>query len=200
MSNSRRSPLPLTVLLTGLSLTSILQLPQTAHSQQDYEELIITETNSDQKLDQKNTGSGSSVTTLIVVRMLSDSHLFEQISCSIEEEIPPTEVTAIKPVVTQREVEIPVVPSGTTSGEAQYNADEVVTGGGYEISELRSSGTRGTGGSLPPSVFIRTTFKEFAENNAWHIEVNPNLTGNVRVYAECLKLCTCINYLKSTLF
>jgi DNA-binding beta-propeller fold protein YncE len=42
----------LTVLLTGLSLTSILQLPQMAYSQQDYEELIITEANSDQKLIQ----------------------------------------------------------------------------------------------------------------------------------------------------
>ena len=49
MSNSRRSLLPLTVLLIGLSLTSILQLPQTFYSQQDYEELIITEANSDQK-------------------------------------------------------------------------------------------------------------------------------------------------------
>ena len=49
MSNSRRSLLPLTVLLIALSLTSILQLPQTAYSQQDYEELIITEANSDQK-------------------------------------------------------------------------------------------------------------------------------------------------------
>ena len=48
------------MLLTGLSLTSILQLPQAAHSQQDYEELIITETNNNQKLDQKNSGSGSS--------------------------------------------------------------------------------------------------------------------------------------------
>jgi DNA-binding beta-propeller fold protein YncE len=46
------SLLPLTVLLTGLSLTSILQLPQTTYSQQDYEELIITEANSDQKLIQ----------------------------------------------------------------------------------------------------------------------------------------------------
>jgi hypothetical protein len=52
MSYSRRSLLPLTVLLAGLSLTSILQLPQTAYSQQDYEELIIPEADSDQKLIQ----------------------------------------------------------------------------------------------------------------------------------------------------
>jgi hypothetical protein len=60
MSYSRRSLLPLTVLLIGLSLTSILQLPQAVHSQQDYEELIITGTNNDQKLNQKNIGSGTS--------------------------------------------------------------------------------------------------------------------------------------------
>jgi hypothetical protein len=41
------------VLLTGLSLTSILQLSQTAHSQQDYEELIITGTGSEQELEQQ---------------------------------------------------------------------------------------------------------------------------------------------------
>jgi hypothetical protein len=52
MSYSKRSLLPLTVLLAGLSLTSILQLPQTAYSQQDYEELIIPEADSDQKLIQ----------------------------------------------------------------------------------------------------------------------------------------------------
>ena len=57
--------------------------------------------------------------------MLMIAALFEQISCPIEEEIPPTEVTAIKPVVTQREAEIPVVSSGTTSGEAQCNSDEL---------------------------------------------------------------------------
>jgi DNA-binding beta-propeller fold protein YncE len=46
------SLLPLTVLLTGLALTSILQLPLAAQSQQDYEELIITEPTNSQKLIQ----------------------------------------------------------------------------------------------------------------------------------------------------
>ena len=53
VSKSKRSLLPLTVLLTGLSLTSILQLSQTAHSQQDYEELIITGTGSEQELEEQ---------------------------------------------------------------------------------------------------------------------------------------------------
>jgi DNA-binding beta-propeller fold protein YncE len=46
------SPLSLALLLTGLSLTSILQFSQTVDSQRDYEELIITEPNNDQKLIQ----------------------------------------------------------------------------------------------------------------------------------------------------
>ena len=45
--------MPLTVLLTGLSLTNILQLSQTAYSQQDYEELIITGTGSEQVPEQQ---------------------------------------------------------------------------------------------------------------------------------------------------
>jgi hypothetical protein len=66
----------------------------------------------------------------------------------------------------------------------------VVTGGGHELSEQRRSGGGSGGGTLPPAViFINTSFKEFAMNNAWHIEiVNPDLTGTVRVHAECLNL------------
>ena len=140
MSNSRRSLLPLTVLLTGLFLTSILQLPQATHSQQDYEELIITETNNEQKLNQKNTGSGSSN------NLNCGTNVIESTSTSttcptIPGETPiPTPGTTVIPVVTQRMAEIPVVPSGTTSGEAQCNPDEVVTGGGYEIT-TRAPGT-----------------------------------------------------------
>jgi hypothetical protein len=86
---------------------------------------------------------------------------------------------------------VSINPPGTTSGEAQCNPDEVVTGGGYSFSEIRSgSGGSDGGGSLPPpTVFFTTSFKAFAQNNAWRIEiVNPNLTGTVQVYAECLKL------------
>ena len=163
MSNSRRALLPLTVLLTGLSLTSILQLPQTAHSQQDYEELIITETNNEQNLNQKNIGSGSS-DNLNCGTNVADSTLFEQITCSIEEGTPsPGPAIAVKPIVTQREAEIPVVPPITEPivGEAECNPDEVVTGGGYDI----------TMRTRPFSSSIVTNFKELAVNNAWHVEV-----------------------------
>jgi hypothetical protein len=64
-------------------------------------------------------------------------------------------------------------------GEAECNPDEVVTGGGYDIT-MRT-------GSFPLSIV--TNFKELAVNNAWHVEVfDPDVSGTMRVYAECLKL------------
>jgi hypothetical protein len=176
-SKSKVLLLPLVVLLTGLSITSLIQSPQPAHSQQDFEKYIITETNTEQKLNQKNIGSGSTVNLNCGTNVVA-SNSPQQITMTCQS-IPggtPTPGTTVIPVVTQRMAEIPVVPSGTTSGEAQCNPDEVVTGGGYEIT------------TRAPGTFV-TNFKELAVNNAWHIEiVNPSLTNTVRVYAECLKL------------
>ena len=163
-------------MVTSLSMTSMLQLPPVAHSQQDFEEYIILETNSEQKLNQKNIGSGSSSNLNCGINEIESTST--STTCpTIPGETPiPTTGTTVIPVVTQRMAEIPVVPSGTTSGEAQCNPDEVVTGGGYEIT------------TRAPGTFV-TNFKELAVNNAWHIEiVNPSLTNTVRVYAECLKL------------
>jgi hypothetical protein len=182
--------LPLTALAVGLSLTCSLQIPLTAYSQQDYEEYIITGTNTEQKLNHKNVGSGSSTNLNCGTNIVgSDSTLTCQ---SIPgENSTPVPGTTVMPVVTQRVANVSTNPVGTTSGEAQCNPDEVVTGGGYSFSEI-SSGTGGGGGDRslpPPTVYYRTSFKSFAQNNAWHIEiVNPNLTGNIQVYAECLKL------------
>lgn len=75
MSKSRRSLLLLTLLLTDLSLTSILQLSQTANSQQDYEELIITEPNNDQKLIQPS--SLSNIRSVEAQQELQYSYLSE---------------------------------------------------------------------------------------------------------------------------
>ena len=135
-------------------------------------------------------GSGSSTNFNCGTNVIESTSTYT-ICQTIPGETPtPTPGTTVIPVVTQRMTEIPVVSSGTTSEEAQCNPDEVVTGGGYEISEFRSSGSGGTGGSLPPpTIYYNTSFKEFSENNAWHIEiVNPSLTGTVRIYAECLRL------------
>jgi hypothetical protein len=99
----------LTIMVTSLSMTSFSQLPQAAHSQTDYEELIITENNNEQKLNQKNTGGGSSINLNCGTNVI-ESTLFEQITCSIEEETPsPGPAIAVKPIVTQRVAEIPVV-------------------------------------------------------------------------------------------
>ena len=77
---------------------------------------------------------------LTVVQMLLPSTLFEQITCSIEEGTPsPGPAIAVKPIVTQRVAEIPVGPPITEPivGEAECNPDEVVTGGGYDITMRR---------------------------------------------------------------
>ena len=62
MSKSKSEALLLTftVALTGLSSTSLLQVPQIAHSQENFEEYLIIETKNEQKINQKNIGSGSS--------------------------------------------------------------------------------------------------------------------------------------------
>ena len=178
------SPLLIALLLTGLSLTSLLQSSRAAHSQTNYEEYIIMGSINQQGVNQQNIGSGSS-TNINCGTNIAGTNLARPITACPD--IPGE--TSGKPVVTQRSAEVPANPLGTTSAEAQCNPEEVVTGGGFELSEQRRSGGGGGGGTLPPVVFINTSFKEFAENNAWHIEiVNPSLTGTVRVYAECLKL------------
>jgi hypothetical protein len=147
----------------------------------------------EQKINQQNIRSGS-LTNVTCAANVFDNNSPQSIRCpSIPGENPtPVPGTTVIPVVTQRVANVSINPSGITSGEAQCNPDEVVTGGGYSFSEIRSGtgGSGGSGGSLPPStVYHRISFKDFAQNNAWHIEiVNPNLTGTVQVYAECLKL------------
>jgi hypothetical protein len=180
MSKSKRNVLllPMVVLVTGLSITSLIQSPQAAHSQQDYDEYLITETNNEQKLNQKNIGSGSSSNLNCGTDIVgSDSAL----TCPSNPGENPTPLpgTIVTPVVTQRVANVPTNPGvETTSGEAQCNPDEVVTGGGYDIprSILRP---------LPNTIVL----KEFAADNSWHVEVSDaGVLGSIKVYAECLKL------------
>ena len=167
--------LTFTVVLAGLPSISLLQVPQAAYSQTDYEEYITTETNNEQKLKQENTASSGSTNINCGTNLVDSS---QQLTCPRVSPETPTPGTTVVPVVTQRMTEIPVVPSGTISGEAQCNPDEVVTGGGYDI---------------PRSILIpppnTTVLKEFAANNAWHVEVSDaGVLGSIKVYAECLKL------------
>ena len=50
-------------MIAGLSITSLLQTPKIAQSQQNYEEYLIAETNTntEQRLAQTNVGSGESI-------------------------------------------------------------------------------------------------------------------------------------------
>jgi hypothetical protein len=152
--------IPLTLLLIA---ASILQI---AYSERDYE---VIERNNDCRTDKK----GSEQVAIVCQASKSHKH----------------KTANLEPVVTQRSAEVPANPSGTTSAEAECNPDEVVTGGGYELLEQKRI-IGGGGGGLPPAVvFINTSFKEFAEDNSWHVEiVNPDLRGTVIVHAECLKL------------
>jgi hypothetical protein len=61
MSKSNALLLSFTLVLTGLSTASILHPHQAAHLQTDYEEYLIVETTTEQKLAQKNVGSGESI-------------------------------------------------------------------------------------------------------------------------------------------
>ncbi len=91
MSESKGTALLLTftVVLTGLSSTSLLQVPQAAYSQTDYEEYLITETNTEQELNQQNIGSGSSSNTNCGTN-IAGTNLAQPITCSSNPVEPPT--------------------------------------------------------------------------------------------------------------
>jgi hypothetical protein len=127
MSNSRRLLLPLIVLLTGLSLTSILQLPKAAHSQQDYEELIMTETNNEQKLNQKNIGSGSS-SNLNCGTNVIESTSTSMTCTTIPGETPTSDLEFVTTTVSDT---VPFESSATAEVSCPEGTE--VTGGGYEL-------------------------------------------------------------------
>jgi hypothetical protein len=109
--------------------------------------------NVDQRINQQNIGSGSSTNINCGTNMAGTNSPQQITECP---DIPGE--TPVKPVVTQRSAEVLANPSGTTSAEAQCNPDEVVTGGGFELSEQRRSGGGGGGGTLPSSSFLKSSF------------------------------------------
>ena len=166
------------MLVMSLSMISVT-LTQVAYSQQDYEEYIIME-NLNQGINQKNVGSGSS-TNINCGTNIAGTNLGQPITCpSIPGETPsPVPGTTVIPVVTQRFANVSSIPNGITSGESQCNSDEVVTGGGYYFPKSDRV--------PPPNTIV---LKEFAVNNAWHVEISDIgfLGVTIKVYAECLKL------------
>ncbi|CAN5240835.1 hypothetical protein BH18THE2_BH18THE2_41510 [soil metagenome] len=87
LSNTKSTDLLLSmaVLVTGLFITSMLQLPQAAHSQEDFEEYLKVQTNNVQKLNQKNIGSGNSTNINCAENLVSSA---TNAVCSIVETEP----------------------------------------------------------------------------------------------------------------
>jgi hypothetical protein len=174
--------------LTMLGLFGSAILPHAAYSQTDYEEYLIVETNTEKKLNQQNTGSGSS-TNINCGTNISGTNLQQPITCpSVPGETP---TPTLIPVVTQRVVEVPITPFTFTEAESPCNPDEVVTGGGFDVTDIALGG--GGGISTISSENAGLVVEEFAVNNAWHIKVSPgnspiDTTPTIQVFAECLKL------------
>jgi hypothetical protein len=157
-SKSKALLLTFTVVLTGLSSTSLLQVPQAAYSQTDYEEYLITETNTEQKLNQKNIGSGSS-TNVNCGANIAGTNLAEPITCpSIPGEPPtPNEDFATATVSNTVRVE-PGFRTGTA--EVSCPAGTEVTGGGYEL----------RGASIPAGIDTNP-WVDAPTNNGWKVSV-----------------------------
>lgn len=163
-SKSRAMFLMLAVMITGLSATSLLQPPQTSHSQQDYEEYLIVETDTAQELKQKNAGSGES-TNINCGTNAVGSNL---VACPVET---PTS-GAVIPVVTQREGNVVNLAITGVTSTATCNSDEVVVGGGYRATD---------------NFNIRSEEKV---GNSWQINVIGSAApgSTFQALAECLKL------------
>jgi hypothetical protein len=108
----------------------MLQLHQTAYSQTDYDEYLITDTNSEQKLNQKNIGSGSSMNINCGANIVG-TNLAEPITCPDIPGEPPTSNEEFTTVTVSRTVRI---EPGSSIGTAEVSCPEgsEVTGGGYE--------------------------------------------------------------------
>jgi hypothetical protein len=177
-SKSNALLLILTTMVTSLSMTSFSQVPQAAHSQTDYEELIITKNNNEQKLNQKNTGSGSSTNINCGTNVVESERV--AMNCPGSEPTAPSPIS-LKPVVIQRAISEEKSGGGVYSVRSPCNSNGVVTGGGYDFSALTGAASAGS------------ITKEFAVNNGWYVETLSfpsefNVEGTMTVYAECLKL------------
>ena len=162
--------LTLTMMVTSLSMTSFSQLPQAAHSQTDYEELVITKNNNEQKLNQKNTGSGSSTNINCGTNTITGNS--PQASRTLCPSVPgqsPTPGTTVIPVVTQREGnQVDLVITGVTA-TATCNNDEVVVGGGYRTTK-------------------QVVVSEEKVGNTWQRVFVIGSDGQFQALAECLSL------------
>jgi hypothetical protein len=181
--------------MSVIGLSGVSMLSQVAYSQTDYEEYIIMEDIDQQSINQENIGSGSS-TNINCGTNTAGTNLAQPITCpSI-----PGETPTLIPVVTQRVVEVQPAPQpspgfgGITEAQSPCNPDEVVTGGGYDVSDVALGGEASWGSQsiINTNQDYGLVVEEFAMNNAWHIKVSPVRflppDATIQVFAECLKL------------
>lgn len=173
-----------TVMVTGLSITSLLQSPQAAYSQTDYEEYIVMENFNQQKINQQNVGSGSS-TNINCGANIAGTNLAQPVTTcpSIPDDRngnpPPNQQPQLVMTPRTETFEFPVNGDGTVTVTAECFQDEVVTGGGWI-----SPGDAGEG--------LMEILRNEPSGNAWSIKASigafagqsPGLT----VYAMCLKM------------
>lgn len=182
MSKSKCNALLLafTVVLTGLSTTSFLQPPQAAHSQTNYDEYIITETNNEQKLNQENTGSASSTNINCGTNTITSNS--PQPITTLCPSVPGEPPTSNEDFATRTVSKtVPLNPSGDI-GIAEVSCPEgtEVTGGGYEI----RGGDITRRGETQPWVDAPT-------DNGWKVSIVTAVLGDpgddvsLTVYAIC---------------
>lgn len=182
MSTTKNNALLLSmaVLVTGLSLSSISQFPQIAHSQEDYEELIIVENNNEQKLKQENTGSSGSTNINCGTNVVAGNSP-QQITTkcpSVPGETPTSDIEFTTTIVSNTaRMEY---PESRATAEVSCPDGTEVTGGGYDLrseSNVEVHQILNTPENLPTENGWRTT----VQVNAVSDEVTLLLT----VYAVC---------------
>jgi hypothetical protein len=172
MSKSKDNALLLsfTVILIGLTITSLSQPLQAVYSQTDYEEYIVME-NIDQRINQKNTGSDSS-TNINCGANIAGSNLSQPITCP---SVPGQSPTPSRDFDTATFSRIVRLEPGSSIGTAEITCPEgtEVTGGGYELRGV-NIGTR--------------PLMDAPKDNGWKVSLNLGDAGEdtfLTVYAIC---------------
>ncbi|CAN5388950.1 hypothetical protein BH18THE2_BH18THE2_20570 [soil metagenome] len=132
-SKSNSLLLTLTMIVTSLSMTSFSQLSQAVYSQTDYEELIITENNNEQKLNQENTGSGSSTNINCGTNTITSNspQPITTICPNVPGETPPTIDKEFATATVSNTVRMEFTSRGTAEVSCPEGTE--VTGGGYDL-------------------------------------------------------------------
>lgn len=178
MSKSKSDALLVTsiIMLAGLPIIGLLQTPETAHSQTDYNEYLITETNTAQELNQKNVGSGKSGNVNCGANAIGSN----LVACPPASETP-TPNGQFDTITASTSVPLDACCFGDR-GMAEVSCPQgtVVTGGGYEI----VGGDETMRGDT-------NTYVDAPTNNGWKVSIRTAVLGNpgddisLVVYAVC---------------